>query len=101
MKLHELTEMRMFRNNDEYSRYLETQGYNVPKIRNKKGFILVVYAPDKSKETFKTLGDAENAAPTRRGIHWQVFDGKTGAIALEPQWVFTDNLVSQINHSNY
>lgn len=101
MRLHELHEMQMFQSNEEYSRYLEAHGHKVPKIKNKKGFILVTYTPKKSEKSFKTLGDAENSAPQERGIHWQIFDGKTGRIAKEPSWVSADQLVSQVNRSNY
>lgn len=103
MKLKEIHESHtgMYHSAEEYTRYLENNGHNVPKIKGKKGFVLVVYSPKGSEKTYKTLGDAEKAAPKERGVHWQIFDGKDGNVASEPEWILADQIVSQVHRGNY
>lgn len=102
MKLYEICQPHsgLYRTEEEYSRYLRSEGYKIPEIKNKKGFVLVTYYPEESEKSFKTLGDAEYAAPKERGNHWQIFNGTSGEIVTEPEWVQSDQFISQTLHGN-
>lgn len=102
MKLQEICQpySGSYRNNEEYSRYLKSEGYKIPEIKNKMGFVLVSYYPEESEKSFKTLGDAEYAAPKKRNNHWQIFDGKSGDIVKEPEWIESDQYIFQKLHGD-